>query len=78
MADDIKSQISEAMKKIVLTGGSSGLPQLAPTIASQLNIKTYLGDPWARVACPSGLRSVLDDIGPRFSVAIGLAMRDIE
>jgi Tfp pilus assembly PilM family ATPase len=51
---------------------------LAPFFAKQLGIKTYVGDPWARVVSPEGLRPVLDEIGPRFAVAVGLAMRDIE
>ena len=33
-----------------------------------------VGDPWARVQVNEAMRSLLDDIGPRFSVAIGLAM----
>jgi hypothetical protein len=43
-----------------------------------MNVNTYLGDPWARVVYPVDLRPILDEIGPRFSVAIGCAMRDIE
>ncbi|MEY4723157.1 MAG: hypothetical protein RLZZ324_670 [Candidatus Parcubacteria bacterium] len=66
------------VEKIILTGGSAGLPALAPHIASRLGIKTYVGDPWARVVCPDGLRTALEEIGPRFAVSVGLAMRDIE
>jgi hypothetical protein len=46
-------------------------------LAQELNIRTYIGDPWARVIYPQELRPLLDTIGPRFSLAIGLAMRDI-
>lgn len=66
------------VEKIILTGGSAHLPALPEYLASQLNINCYRGDPWARVATPPPLRPVLDEIGPRMSVAIGLAMRDIE
>lgn len=68
----------KSIEKVILTGGSAGLPVLASYMASKLNIKTYVGDPWARIVYPDGLRPVLDEIGPRYSVAIGLAMRDIE
>ena len=61
--------------KIILTGGSASLPQLDPFLTEALNMNIYLGDPWARVAAPEGLRPVLSEIGPRFSVAIGLAMK---
>jgi type IV pilus assembly protein PilM len=66
------------VEKIILTGGSAALPSLAPYFARQLGIKTYVGDPWARIVSPEGLRPVLDEIGPRFAVSAGLAMRDIE
>lgn len=68
----------KSVEKIILTGGSSAIPQLAGHFSAQLNIKTYLGDPWARVVYPDALRPTLDEIGPRFAVGVGLAMRDIE
>jgi hypothetical protein len=43
-----------------------------------LNINVYIGDPWARIITPEELRPLLDEIGPRLSVAVGLAMREIE
>lgn len=68
----------KTIEKIVLTGGSSALPSLASFFAKQLNIKVFVGDPWGRVIYPDDLRPVLEEIGPRYAVAVGLAMRDIE
>ncbi len=67
-----------SVEKIIVTGGSAQLPQIDQFLTEGLNINVYIGDPWARIATPSGLRSVLDEIGPRFSVAVGLAMKDLE
>jgi Tfp pilus assembly PilM family ATPase len=64
------------VEKIIVTGGSGRLPQIDLFLKEALDINVYLGDPWARIAAPSGLRPVLDEIGPRFSVALGLAMKD--
>lgn len=64
--------------KIILTGGSALLPRLPEFITSLMNVNAYLGDPWARVVYPLDLRPILDEIGPRFAVSIGCAMRDIE
>lgn len=61
--------------KIILTGGAARVPGLAPKIEAHFSIKTYAGDPWARVIAPPALKPVLDRIGPRFSVPIGLAQR---
>lgn len=69
---------SKRVEKIIITGGSSQLPRLPEYLAQTLNINVYRGDPWARVAYPSALRPALEEVGPRLSVAIGLAMRDIE
>lgn len=66
------------VEKIILTGGTAALPALADYFSSQLGMKTYVGDPWARVAYPEDLRPVLDEIGTRFSVSIGLAMSEME
>lgn len=67
-----------SVEKIIITGGAAHLPQIDTYLTSALNINVYLGDPWARVATPSGLRPVLDEIGPSYSVAIGLAMKDLD
>lgn len=66
------------VEKIIVTGGSAQLPQIDRYLTDALNINVYLGDPWARISTPEGLRPVLDEIGPRFSVAIGLAMKELD
>jgi type IV pilus assembly protein PilM len=73
-----QGQTPRSIEKIILTGGSAALPALADYFSKQLNTKTYVGDPWARVVYPDELRPVLEEIGPRFAVSVGLAMRDIE
>lgn len=64
-------------EKIVLTGGSAMLPFIADYIRARFSLKVFVGDPWARVVYQDSLKSLLDGIGPRLSVSIGLAMRNI-
>ncbi len=64
-------------EKIILTGGSAVLPFIADYIRSKFNVKVFVGDPWARTVYQEGLKKLLDGVGPRLSVAIGLAMRNI-
>lgn len=73
-----QSNGNEAKKidKVIITGGSSLLPQLTDFFTEQLGVNTYLGNPWARVVYPPELRPVLHELGPRFSVVIGCAMHD--
>ncbi len=66
------------IEKIILTGGSSLLPRLPEFLTQEMNVNSYLGNPWARVVYPPDLRPILDELGPRFAVTIGCAMRDIE
>lgn len=63
--------------KIILTGGAANCPGLAKKIEQQFSIKTFAADPWSRVVTPSGLKPVLDRMGARCAVAIGLAQRPI-
>jgi type IV pilus assembly protein PilM len=69
---------TKRIEKIILTGGSSLLPRLPEFLTQQMSVNTYLGNPWARVVYPPDLRPVLEEMGPRFAVSIGCAMRDIE
>ena len=63
--------------KIVLTGGSAFLPSLPEYLAELLNIQVIIGDPWDRIVYPLDLKPALQEVGPRMSAAVGLAMRDI-
>lgn len=69
---------NNSVEKVVVTGGSSHVPGLAAYVSSALNVNVYIGDPWARVATQPEARPILDEVGPRLAVAIGLAMRGRE
>lgn len=64
--------------KVILTGGGARLAGMVQALADVLKMRVYLGDPWARVLYPQELRPILDQMGPRFTVAVGLALRSIE
>jgi len=65
------------IEKIVLTGGSTFLPELVNYLFKILDIKVIIGDPWDRIVYPLELKPVLSELAPRLSVAVGLAMREI-
>ena len=66
------------LEKIILTGGGALLPGLTNYLAERFNLNTIVGDPWFRVAYPFELKPILEKIGPRLAVAIGLAMREFD
>lgn len=65
------------LDKIVLTGGGSLFPPIRNILSQSFGVNVFIGDPWARVVYQQGMKQVLDDIGPRMAVSIGLAMRNI-
>lgn len=64
-------------EKIVLTGGAALFPPIQKRLAAEFQMKVFVGDPWARVVYQQSLKPVLDAIGPRMGVAIGLGLRNI-
>jgi Tfp pilus assembly PilM family ATPase len=62
-------------EKIIITGGASFFPYLNSYLTEKFTMKCYVGDPWGRVVYQEGLKPLLTQIGPRMSVAIGLALR---
>lgn len=71
-----ESKNNEKVEKLVLSGGSSLLPNFVNYLSKILNMNVIIGDPWSRISCPVELGPVLSEIGPKLSVAIGLAMRE--
>lgn len=72
-----RSQGRPPIERVILTGGSSLLVSLPRYLSDVLQLRVFLGDPWARVVYPEELKPALDEIGARFSAAIGLGMKEI-
>ena len=64
------------VEKLILSGGSSLLPNFVSYLSKIFNMNIIIGDPWTRVSFPVDLGPVIAEIGPKLSVAIGLAMRE--
>lgn len=69
---------SERIEKIILTGGSAMLVNLAGYMEKVLDITAIVGDPWSRISYPLELEPLLKEIGPKLSAATGLAMSFLE
>ncbi len=69
---------NRTVSTVILTGGggvTKGLVQYAQTFFS---IETRIADPFAKTKAPEFMRQTLREIGPEFSVAVGLALRKLE
>lgn len=67
---------STKVEKIILSGGSSLLPNFGSYLSKVLDMNVIIGDSWSMISCPVELKPVLSELGPRLSVAVGLAMRE--
>lgn len=65
-------------EKVILSGGSVMIPGFIDYLEKILDIKVIYGNPWSRISYPEELRPLLEEIGPRMSVAVGLALREME
>jgi type IV pilus assembly protein PilM len=78
LIDFYHSQNNENLEKIILSGGGSLFLNLADYFSKRLNTKVIIGNPWNRIEYAQEIRPVLEEVGPKLAVAIGLAMREIE
>jgi len=70
-----KKEGSAEIKEIILSGGGANLPGLVDYLNENLGIKTDLGNPWLNVNYSAALAEKINEIGPAFAVAVGLALR---
>ncbi|HEY4502432.1 MAG TPA: type IV pilus assembly protein PilM [Candidatus Paceibacterota bacterium] len=66
------------ISRVVLTGGGSVLKGLLPLAKEKLETDVVLGDPFAKTDAPAFLEDILKQVGPEFSVAVGLALRKLQ
>ena len=76
--DLYQAQVGANVEKIILAGGSALLNNFDHYLEQLFNKPTVIGNPWDRVVYPVELKPVLDEVGSRLAVSIGLAMRDIK
>lgn len=65
------------ISKIILTGGGSLLKGLHAITSSSFNVEVVYSNPFAKTEAPAFLEPVLEASGPEFSVAVGLALRQL-
>lgn len=75
-------QYETARKKsisgIVLTGGGGVTKSLGAYAKNMFAIDVRVADPFAKTEAPAFMRPILEEIGPEFAVAVGLALRKLE
>jgi len=64
------------IQKIILSGGVGNMLGLTDYFSSKFSLKVERANPFSEILYPPVLHDVLEAIGPSFSVAVGLALRE--
>lgn len=63
------------VKRVILTGGSANLPNLASYFTSFLGLEIQTADPWAGINMEPEMKNKLTNESAIYSIAVGLAMK---
>lgn len=74
---DFHQKYHHSIGKIILTGGGSLLKGLIDFTVKRFTIEVELADPFAKVEYPAFLANSLRGVGMNFSIAVGLALREL-
>lgn len=66
------------VSSVVLTGGGASLPGLTEVAKTSLSAQVSIADPFSRTEAPAFLGNVLQEIGPAFTVPVGLGLRKLK
>jgi type IV pilus assembly protein PilM len=64
------------IKKVVLSGGSARIAGILEYATKSIGREVIIGFPFNDIIYPDALDSTMHEIGPSFSVAVGLALRE--
>jgi len=65
----------ETPKSILVSGGSSGLPEMIGAMTRSLNMEVVIGNPFSKVLVAPEVAKTVAPYAPLYPIAVGLAMR---
>lgn len=84
VGDEIKKAVNyylseekgETPSTLIISGGTSGMPEMMGTLSNVVGMEIVIGNPFARVRLDPAFAQKLAPYAPLYGVAVGLAMRD--
>ena len=73
-----EKKFDRTISKVIFTGGGALLKGLIDVAATNFKAEIELGHPFSKVNSPEFLQKVLENMGPEFAVALGLALRKLQ
>lgn len=74
---NFQKKYRRSVGKIILTGGGALLKGLVDFSVKKFTIEVEIADPFSKTEHPAFLVNALKDAGPNFSIALGLALREL-
>lgn len=71
------SKKRQEVSKIISAGGSANIIGLNEYLTNSLKLEVKIGNPWTDIDYPAILAPTLEEIGPIFAIAVGLALREM-
>ncbi len=68
---------NQKISRVLLVGGLTNMPGFVDYFKQKLNLDVYGANAFARIIYPEPLKPVIQDLANTFSIAAGLAMRDV-
>lgn len=83
VADEIKKAIqfyqseekSDPPTSVIVTGGTSGMPELISSLSEMLGMEIVMGNPFAKLSLDIATAKNLQGFAPLYSIAVGLALK---
>ena len=72
---DYQTKYKKDIARLIFTGGGSGIKGLLNHAKEKTYIMPELANSFEKVSAPNFANSVLEEVGPEFSVAVGAALR---
>lgn len=75
---DFERKSGRKIKDIILSGGGANLGGIAALAKQNLSLSVLRANPFKQVEAPAFLEEVLEGVGPEFTVAVGVAFRELQ
>lgn len=72
-----EKKYNKSISKVIMTGGGALLKGLLERATENFHVEVHYGNPFSKTEAPAFLEPVLETSGPEFTVAVGLALRQL-
>ncbi|MDO8429916.1 MAG: type IV pilus assembly protein PilM [bacterium] len=73
--DNYEKGYRDKVESVILSGGGANLLGIAPYVQEQLGLPAQKANPFSQLIYSSKIEPLIGELGPEFSVAIGLGMK---